>query len=149
MIGQPDTSNDTADLLYGMQAIADFLRVKRSVAYHLAATDKIPTFELGKTVCARRSKILAALDGLDSSGHALTNKVPLPRREFSQRLRMLRVAGGFDTAREFFRALQIQEDRYTRWERAETEPDICHLLRICQVLRIDPNELLSPLIGRG
>jgi excisionase family DNA binding protein len=63
-----DTSpNGTADLLYGMQAIADFLGVKRSVAYHLAAAHRIPTFKVGRTVCARRSRILAALDALDSS----------------------------------------------------------------------------------
>ena len=76
----------------------------------------------------------------------MKKKIPVPRRDFSQRLRMLRAAKGYDTAREFSRALQIKEDRYTRWERAETEPDICHLLRICQVLHIDPNELLLPLI---
>jgi len=62
----PDTPNVTADLLYGMQAIADFLGIKRSVAYHLAATQRIPTFKIGKTVCARRLKILAALDALDA-----------------------------------------------------------------------------------
>jgi hypothetical protein len=60
------TPTGTADLLYGMQAIADFLGIKRSVAYHLAATRRIPTFKVGKTVCARRSKILAALDALDA-----------------------------------------------------------------------------------
>ena len=65
-----DAPNGPPDLLYGMQAIADFLGTKRSVAYHLAATKRIPTFKMGRTVCARRSKILAALDALNSSSHA-------------------------------------------------------------------------------
>ena len=47
-----------------MQAIAEFLGIKRSVAYHLAANQRIPTFKIGRTVCARRSKILAALEAL-------------------------------------------------------------------------------------
>jgi transcriptional regulator with XRE-family HTH domain len=78
----------------------------------------------------------------------MKNKVPVPRRELSKRLRVLRVARGYDTARAFARALQIKEDRYTRWERAETEPDITNILRICQVLNVDPNELLIRLPGR-
>jgi hypothetical protein len=60
-----DTPNGAPELLYGMQAIAEFLGIKRSVAYHLAATKRIPTFKMGRTVCARRSKILAALDALE------------------------------------------------------------------------------------
>jgi transcriptional regulator with XRE-family HTH domain len=78
----------------------------------------------------------------------MKNKVPVPRREFSKRLRMLRLAEGYDTAREFARALQIEENRYTRWERAETEPDISNILRICQILNVDPNALLLSLTGR-
>ena len=31
----------------------------------------------------------------------------------------------------------IEDNRYTRWERAETEPDISNILRICQVLNVD------------
>ena len=65
MTDHTDYPHDTSDLLYGMRAIADFLGTKRSVAYHLAATKRIPTFKMGRTVCARRSKILAALDALE------------------------------------------------------------------------------------
>jgi transcriptional regulator with XRE-family HTH domain len=78
----------------------------------------------------------------------MKKKVPILRRQFSKRLRMLRAARGYPTAREFSRALQIKEDRYTRWERAETEPDISNILGICRVLDTDPNELLLPLISR-
>ena len=67
MAEHSDIPNGTPDLLYGMQAIAVFLGIKRSVAYHLAATHRIPTFKVGRTVCARRSKILAALDALETT----------------------------------------------------------------------------------
>jgi transcriptional regulator with XRE-family HTH domain len=70
------------------------------------------------------------------------------REAFSTRLQGLREAKGYTTARGFSRALQIDEARYSRWERAETEPDISNILRICEVLDIDPNELLLPILRR-
>jgi excisionase family DNA binding protein len=57
----------TPDLLYGAHAIADFLGVKRSVVYHLVETRRLPHFKVGKTVCARRSKVLAAFDRLEET----------------------------------------------------------------------------------
>ena len=38
------------------------LGVKRRVAYHLIETRRIPHFKVGKTVCAKRSKVTAALE---------------------------------------------------------------------------------------
>jgi transcriptional regulator with XRE-family HTH domain len=78
---------------------------------------------------------------------AVKNNVLPPKPNFSNRLRTLRAAKGYATARDFSRALQIEEARYTRWERGETEPDISNILRICRVLDIDPNELLLPHIS--
>ena len=64
-----DTTVTTAvgvpDLLYGAESIASFLGVTRPTVYHLTETGKLPHFKIGKTVCARRSKILAALDQLE------------------------------------------------------------------------------------
>jgi len=59
------TSIETPDLLYGAQAIADFLGVKLRSAQHLIETNRIPYFKIGKTVCARRSKLLAAIEQLE------------------------------------------------------------------------------------
>ena len=67
-----DTSDNAADLLSEVGAIAEFLGVKRRAAYHLVEQKRIPTFKIGKTVAARRSKLRAALDALESRIVALT-----------------------------------------------------------------------------
>lgn len=54
---------------------------------------------------------------------------------------------GFRTARSFARALAIDENRYTRYERAEVEPSLDLIHRICQLLDIGPNELLGGAAG--
>jgi excisionase family DNA binding protein len=59
------TAENAADLLYGVGAIAAFLGVKRRAAYHLIETKRISYFKIGKTVAARRSKLLAALEQLE------------------------------------------------------------------------------------
>ena len=57
-----DTMNQAPDLLYGANAIAAFLGIRRGVVYHLIETGRLPHFKVGKTVCARRSKVLSALE---------------------------------------------------------------------------------------
>jgi transcriptional regulator with XRE-family HTH domain len=64
------------------------------------------------------------------------------RLHFAQRLKELRAARGFRTARSLAHALAIDENRYTRYERAEVEPDLTLLMRICEALRATPNDLL-------
>lgn len=65
------------------------------------------------------------------------------RSEFASRLRQYRVPRGFKTARMFAQALQIDENRYTRYERAEVEPDFALLVRMCTLLGVTPNDLLG------
>jgi transcriptional regulator with XRE-family HTH domain len=65
------------------------------------------------------------------------------RLHFAQRLKELRAARGFRTARSLAHALDIDENRYTRYERAEVEPDLALLMRICETLGATPNELLA------
>lgn len=65
------------------------------------------------------------------------------RLEFANHLKELRVARGFRTARSLARALMIDENRYTRYERAEVEPDLSLIRRICQALSVTPNDLLG------
>lgn len=50
---------------------------------------------------------------------------------------------GFKTARSLAGALAIDENRYTRYERAEVEPDIGLIQRICETLKLSPNELFG------
>lgn len=69
------------------------------------------------------------------------------RTRFARRLRAIRVPRGFKTARGFAEELGIHENRYTRYERAEVEPDLGLLMKICSVLKITPNDLLCETIG--
>lgn len=69
------------------------------------------------------------------------------RARFAQRLRAIRIPRGFKTARSFAEALEIDENRYTRYERAEVEPDLQLLMRICNLLGATPNDLLCDVIG--
>jgi DNA-binding XRE family transcriptional regulator len=69
------------------------------------------------------------------------------RNAFARHLRELRVLRGYRTARSLAQALGIDENRYTRYERAEVEPDLGLLMKICEVLALTPNDLLMDQIG--
>jgi transcriptional regulator with XRE-family HTH domain len=78
-----------------------------------------------------------------STSHRYEPGTPLARQQFAQRLRELRVPRGFRTARSLARALDIDENRYTRYERAEVEPDLTMIRRICETLGVTPDALLG------
>jgi transcriptional regulator with XRE-family HTH domain len=62
------------------------------------------------------------------------------RIEFSSRLRRLRLEHGYPHARAFAEAIGIEENRYTRYERGEVEPNLAVIAAICRTLGITPNE---------
>lgn len=68
---------------------------------------------------------------------------PTERQAFAHRLRELRVTRGYRTARSLALDLGIDENRYTRYERAEVEPDIDLITRICRTLSLTPNVLFG------
>lgn len=79
---------------------------------------------------------------------------PEVRSQFAKRLKTMRVQCGFERARYFAKALGIEENRYTRYERAEVEPSLTLIHKMCEVLRVTPNELLgfpehrsAPMLG--
>ncbi len=75
-----------------------------------------------------------------------TNTAPPPiRAVFAKRLKALRIPRGYPTARSFAVALEIDENRYTRYERAEVEPDLSLLVKMCALLGVSPNDLLDVL----
>jgi len=55
----------------------------------------------------------------------------------------LRAQKGFATARSFAQTLGIQENRYTRYERAEVERNLTLIHKICVTLQVAPNDLLG------
>ena len=59
------------------------------------------------------------------------------------RLKAFRISRGFSTARKFATALGIDENRYTRYERAEVEPDLSLAVADAGVLKATPNDLLE------
>jgi transcriptional regulator with XRE-family HTH domain len=68
---------------------------------------------------------------------------PDARSRFAVRLKRLRLQRGFERARFFAKTLGIEENRYTRYERAEVEPSLTLLQKICETLHVTPNELLG------
>lgn len=52
-------------LLYGVAAIAAYLDMPEEATRHLIRKGVIPTFRIGRTVCARPDRIDAALDQLE------------------------------------------------------------------------------------
>lgn len=71
------------------------------------------------------------------------SSAPPIRGLFARRLKQMRIPRGFPTARSFANALEIDENRYTRYERAEVEPDLSLIAKICRVLNVSPNDLLD------
>jgi len=68
---------------------------------------------------------------------------PEVRSQFAKRLKSMRAQSGYQRARYFAKSLGIEENRYTRYERAEVEPSLTLIHKICEVLRVSPNELLG------
>lgn len=64
-------------------------------------------------------------------------------RAFGKRLRAIRIAEGFESARAFADALGVEPNTLTTWERGSRLPTLETFLRLCQVLpNTDPNRLL-------
>ena len=60
----------------------------------------------------------------------------------SRQLRAAREQAGYKSAQQFAGTLGVEAHTYRHWERGESEPDFETLTRICELLRITPNELL-------
>lgn len=73
----------------------------------------------------------------------MTTLAPHVRSEFAKRLKTIRAQRGFNRARYFASRLGIEENRYTRYERAEVEPSLTLIHKMCEALGITPNELLG------
>jgi len=55
------------EILHGARAIADVLGITEKAVYHLIERGRIPHYRLGRTICARRSHLLAQADKLAQS----------------------------------------------------------------------------------
>jgi len=86
------------------------------------------------TFCAQSAKPASAMAPM---------LAPEVRLQFAKRLKTMRTQRGFDRARYFARSLGIEENRYTRYERAEVEPSLTLIHKMCETMRVSPNELLD------
>lgn len=57
--------NDITDLLYGVEAIARYLNMTTAQVYHLHGDRKMPTFKMGKKVCARKASLITWLEAME------------------------------------------------------------------------------------
>jgi len=64
------TGNADSDLLYGVPAIAGHLGLTDRTVYHLHGKGKIPTFKMGKVVCARRSSLATWLSEQEAAARS-------------------------------------------------------------------------------
>lgn len=52
-------ASENEDLLYGVPAIAEAFKWKPRQVYHLKEKHGLPTFKMGRTVCALKSEVRA------------------------------------------------------------------------------------------
>jgi excisionase family DNA binding protein len=62
-----DAGFEAPDLLFGVRAIADYLGLKERSVEHMIHEGRLPVFKAGRTVCARRAKILAAFEAMEAN----------------------------------------------------------------------------------
>ena len=69
-------------------------------------------------------------------------------KTFGRQLKDARKRAGFKSAQAFAETLGEEPHTYRHWERGESEPDFETLTRICELLKITPNDLF-PLAAQG
>ena len=64
----------TIDYLHGAPSIAAHMGIRQRQVYHLIEEHGLPTFKMGKTVCARRSDIDTWLADLAATARKAANQ---------------------------------------------------------------------------
>ncbi|EYR81851.1 hypothetical protein [Shinella sp. DD12] len=62
------STNEKADLLYGVASIAKHLGITERRALYLKEKGSIPTFQIDRTVCARKTSLNAWLAEQEAKG---------------------------------------------------------------------------------
>lgn len=67
------TDEDKGDLLWGAEAIGEFLNLTRNQVFHLHRRGRLPTWKEGAIVCARKSTLTKWMAGREAgSASAIT-----------------------------------------------------------------------------
>lgn len=70
------------------------------------------------------------------------------KKALGKRLKAAREAAGFKHANDFAQTLGQEGHTYRSWERGQYAPDLPTLTRICQLLNVEPNDLLPLAVKR-
>jgi transcriptional regulator with XRE-family HTH domain len=70
------------------------------------------------------------------------------KRDFAKRLKEARIAAGYKYANQFAQAMGEEEHTYRGWERGQYLPDIPKMARLCQLLDLEPNELVPLAVAK-
>lgn len=66
----PNTRSGDPEVLYGCKAIAGMLGVERRQAFHMIEAGGLPTFKIGRMVCARPEAVRSWLAEREAAGRA-------------------------------------------------------------------------------
>lgn len=70
-------------------------------------------------------------------------------RTFGKRLKSAREKAGYESAQRFAHMLGLEPPTYRKYERGEAEPNFETLTRMCELLKITPNQLLPAAAEAG
>lgn len=70
------------------------------------------------------------------------------KRDFAKRLKQARLEAGYKFANQFAQAMGEEEHTYRAWERGQYLPDIPKMARLCQLLSLEPNELVPLAVAK-
>jgi transcriptional regulator with XRE-family HTH domain len=77
----------------------------------------------------------------------MTSRYDRIMKTFAKRLKVARIKGGYKSAQAFANAAGFDPHAYRKYERGEVEANYETLIRICELLKITPNELLPVSIA--
>ena len=70
-------------------------------------------------------------------------------KTFGKRLKAARGRAGYESAQRFAHVLGLEPPAYRKYERGAAEPNFETLTRICELLRVTPNDLLPQAAAFG
>jgi hypothetical protein len=73
------TKKAEGEILYGVKAIAKFLGVTRRQAQHLVDSKAVPSFKMGRTVCARPERVRSVIEAAENGRAAPSDQVDQPQ----------------------------------------------------------------------
>lgn len=103
-------------------------------------TLRISCRSVNATDAANTTYVRAAL--WTGSVHEMERFDEQVKNAFAKALKKARENAGYASAAEFANAMSMTPAAYRYWERGGANPNLTQLTRICQLLKVEPNDLL-------